>query len=52
MANEILSMLKLKKLSRADTCVFTPDEDIITAVKEKANLLAGEISKITENTNA
>ena len=52
MANEILSMLKLKKLSRADTCVFTPDEDIITAVKEKANLLAGEINKITENTNA
>lgn len=52
MANEILSMLKLKKLSRADTCVFTPDYDNITEVKDKAKLLALEINKITENTNA
>ncbi len=52
MANEILSMLKLKKLTRLETCVFTPDNDNITEVKDKAKLLAVEINKITENTNA
>ena len=53
-ANETLSMLKLKKVCKVETCIFTPNSEDLETLKKNTMLLAKKVKEnnLTENTNA